>query len=388
MAPLRDQQAPDRLREREKTVPRLLAIVSGAVPLDVAILMVEEPGAPTRAVVWHAEGVGERQLGAAEAQARAGYAYLVRPPARGAPQPAREESGVRLPTSHPIERSAEAVPGHYVLLPLVVGRGRIFGILDLVGAARLDKTDLMFVNVVANQLAVVLDRIGQARRALQARQDFLAMVSHDLKNPLGAIQMNAALLLKTGELGSARARDDREDGTLRRADEPTARRPARRREPRGGPSRGRQEEDRGRPTGRRGDPDREAVASHKGLQFERELLSDSGLVIKCDRDRVLQVFGNLIGNATKFTPRGGTIKVRAEPHGGEVLFSVADTGPGVKAEDLSYVFDRYWQAKGTARLGAGFGLTIAKGLVEAHGGHIWAESRVGKGATFFFTLPM
>jgi signal transduction histidine kinase len=371
----------------EKTVPRVLAIVSGAVPLDVAVLVVEEPGAPTRAVVWHAEGVGKRQLGAAEAQATAGYGYLVRPPERGAPQPAREESGVRLPATPPIERAADALPGHYVLLPLVVGRGRIFGVLDLVGAARLDETDLMFVNVVANQLAVVLDRIGQARRVLQARQDFLAIVSHDLRNPLGTIQVNAALLLKTGELGP------RERATIERMGRSGARMNRLLADllDVGSLEAGHLAVDRKRtevaPLVDEAVQTGEVVASQKGLQLERELLSDPGLVIECDRDRILQVFGNLISNATKFTPRGGTIKVRAEPHGDEVLFSVADTGPGVNAEELSHVFDRYWQAKGTARLGHGLGLTIAKGLVEAHGGHIWAESRVGKGATFFFTLP-
>jgi signal transduction histidine kinase len=100
------------------------------------------------------------------------------------------------------------------------------------------------------------------------------------------------------------------------------------------------------------------------------------------------VFGNLIGNAIKFTPKGGTIKVSAEPReGGETLFSVADTGPGIPLDDLPHVFDRYWQARKTARLGTGLGLSISKGIVEAHDGRIWAESAPGQGATFFFTIP-
>src|SRR6266851_1911414 len=126
----------------------------------------------------------------------------------------------------------------------------------------------------------------------------------------------------------------------------------------------------------------EPMAAQKKLRLERELPSEP-LDFDCDRERVLQVFGNLIGNAIKFTPEGGTIKVRAEMRGDETLFSVADTGPGIRPDELPHVFDRYWQAKKTARLGTGLGLSIAEGLVEAHGGHIWVESTPGRGSTFF-----
>jgi signal transduction histidine kinase len=74
--------------------------------------------------------------------------------------------------------------------------------------------------------------------------------------------------------------------------------------------------------------------------------------------------------------------------GSEVRFTVADTGPGIPPENLSHVFDRYWQAKSTAKLGTGLGLSIAKGIVEAHGGRIWAESPPNCGAEFNFTLPV
>ena len=127
-------------------------------------------------------------------------------------------------------------------------------------------------------------------------------------------------------------------------------------------------------------------AAKKQLQLERVLPSKE-LQIECDRDRVLQVFGNLVGNAIKFTPSGGSIRVAVESRGEEALFSVADSGPGIAPEELAHVFDRFWQAKKTARLGTGLGLTIAKALVEAHGGRIWVESTLGKGATFFFTMP-
>jgi signal transduction histidine kinase len=137
---------------------------------------------------------------------------------------------------------------------------------------------------------------------------------------------------------------------------------------------------------------REAIESHRPAAAVRALRLDDALTsevfdLECDRGRVLQVFGNLIGNAIKFTPKGGAVTVRAERRGEEMLFSVADTGPGISLDEVSHVFDRYWQTKKTARLGTGLGLSIAKGLVEAHGGRIWVESTLGQGATFFFTIP-
>jgi PAS domain S-box-containing protein len=106
-----------------------------------------------------------------------------------------------------------------------------------------------------------------------------------------------------------------------------------------------------------------------------------------DRDRCLQVFENLIGNAIKFTPRGGRIMVGAAAGAGEVHFSVADTGRGIAPENLPHVFDRFWQAKHAKRAGAGLGLRICKGIVEANGGRIWVESSHGGGTTFHFTVP-
>ena len=115
--------------------------------------------------------------------------------------------------------------------------------------------------------------------------------------------------------------------------------------------------------------------------------AEKGLVVSADRDRVLQVLSNLIGNALKFTPEGGRITVSSRREESEVVLSVEDTGPGIPPENLARVFELYWQAKQTARLGAGLGLTISKGIVEAHGGRIWVKSRPGLGSTFSFSLP-
>jgi signal transduction histidine kinase len=109
--------------------------------------------------------------------------------------------------------------------------------------------------------------------------------------------------------------------------------------------------------------------------------------VEADRGRLLQVFSNLVGNAIKFTPSGGTVTLRAAPADGAVHFSISDDGPGMPPEHLAHVFDRFWRARKGERGGLGLGLAIARGIVEAHGGRIWAESREGEGSTFHFTVP-
>jgi len=102
--------------------------------------------------------------------------------------------------------------------------------------------------------------------------------------------------------------------------------------------------------------------------------------VHCDRQRVFQVLSNIVGNAIKFTPEGGSIVVSSESHEDAVLFTVRDTGPGIDAEHLSRIFERYYQAGAPESRGVGLGLFIAKGIVEAHGGRIWVESIAGEGA--------
>jgi signal transduction histidine kinase len=92
-------------------------------------------------------------------------------------------------------------------------------------------------------------------------------------------------------------------------------------------------------------------------------------------------------SAIKFTPSGGTIRIRAENLEDYIQFSVEDTGSGMSEDEMSHLFDRFWQAKKTARMGTGLGLFIVKGIVEGHGGRVWVESRLGVGSIFYFTLP-
>ena len=110
--------------------------------------------------------------------------------------------------------------------------------------------------------------------------------------------------------------------------------------------------------------------------------------IEADPHRIFQVLSNLLGNAIKFTPEGGTVTLRARPRDGALSITIADTGPGIAPEDLAHIFDRYWKGRDGNRRGTGLGLFIAKGIVEAHHGTIWVESTVGRGTTFHFTLPV
>jgi len=162
----------------------------------------------------------------------------------------------------------------------------------------------------------------------------------------------------------------------------------------------------------------EPLATQKQQHLVRE--SPGELRVSCDHDRVIQLFSNVIGNAIKFTPDGGNITVRAVGDGERVRFAVVDDGPGIPADELPHVFDRYYQARRKNRDGIGLGLSIApgidgahqgrifdryyqgasredggvglglfiaRGIVEAHGGRIWVESEEGKGSSFLFELP-
>jgi signal transduction histidine kinase len=130
----------------------------------------------------------------------------------------------------------------------------------------------------------------------------------------------------------------------------------------------------------------EKIASSSSLELRVDVQANLPPV-SGDRDRLLQAFENLIGNAIRFTKAGGYITVGAASKDHDVVFWVADTGSGIESESLPRVFDRFWQATKADRQGAGLGLPITKGIVEAHGGRIWVESTEGLGTTFSFTIP-
>jgi light-regulated signal transduction histidine kinase (bacteriophytochrome) len=233
-------------------------------------------------------------------------------------------------------------------------------------------------------------RFLSEQRAVRARDDLLAVVSHDLRNPLSSILLQTEVLLRPSpaeDEGRARVlRDNAErirrsaahmraltDDLLDLASIEAHRFTLRLQSVE---SRGLIEE-----ALLAASP----LAEAKRITLAVELIETPKLEV--DPERILRVLSNLLGNAIKFTPEGGKINVRAERRGDDLLIAVADTGPGIPADDLPHVFDRYWKAAASSKPGSGLGLYIASGIIEAHGGKIWAESSAG-GARFSFTLPL
>ena len=112
------------------------------------------------------------------------------------------------------------------------------------------------------------------------------------------------------------------------------------------------------------------------------------LPVRADRARMGQALGNLVTNALKFTPARGRVSVGARRDDGMAIIEVADTGPGIPPQDQAHLFDRFWQARSNDGRGVGLGLTITRGIIEAHGGRIWVESEAGRGSRFCFSLPL
>jgi signal transduction histidine kinase len=127
------------------------------------------------------------------------------------------------------------------------------------------------------------------------------------------------------------------------------------------------------------------MALQHGVALDSEMQADLPAVI-ADPERIVQLFSNLVGNALKFTPAGGTVCIRAQRTDDRIRVAVRDTGPGIPANDVDNIFASFWQAKKADRRGIGLGLTIARAIVEAHGETIGVESTPGSGAEFWFTL--
>jgi signal transduction histidine kinase len=131
----------------------------------------------------------------------------------------------------------------------------------------------------------------------------------------------------------------------------------------------------------------EPLAREKSITFAA-IAADDLPAVRADSARVLQVLSNLVGNAIKFTPAGGSITLSAARTDGPVQCSVSDTGPGIPAAQIPRLFGKFWQAKRGDGRGVGLGLAIARGIVEAHGGTIDVRSEIGRGSVFSFALPV
>ncbi|MFL5344756.1 MAG: PAS domain S-box protein [Hyalangium sp.] len=282
----------------------------------------------------------------------------------------------------------------YMCVPLTA-RGKTFGAMLFLAARdrHYSSDEPLLAAELARRGALAIDNARlyeQAQTAVRMREEVLAVVSHDLRNPLGTIQAGAAQLLSETQEADQPSKTKRIAQRIRRASD-------------------RMihmirdlldfssiEVGQLRIDLAEHDVDELVTESIELLQpsaDEKEVrlakeLDSSLLKVRCDRERIMQVLSNLIGNAIKFTDSGGVVKVRTRGERTRVVFSVSDTGPGIAEEDRAHIFDRYWQAKRRARESLGLGLAISKAILESHGGTIWVESMVGQGATFLFSIPI
>jgi len=235
---------------------------------------------------------------------------------------------------------------------------------------------------------LVLER-ARSDAGLATRDEFMAMVSHDLRSLLAGIALQAALLKRNADEGEAgrksvqglekierfTARMNRLIGDLVDVASIEAGKILVAPAPQDVRALIRESAETFRP-----------LAAARRLSLDVEI-PEQVLMARFDHERALQVLANLLSNAIKFTPAGGRLSIRAESVGQEVHCSVSDTGAGIPAEQLNAVFERFWQSRSGDRRGLGLGLYISRSLVEAHGGRIWVESQPGMGSTFTFTLP-
>ena len=317
-------------------------------------------------------------------------------------------------------------PVSIIAVPLQA-RGLLLGALTFVSTTEsrtYDERDAAFLEEIALRLALSIDNgrlFETAKAAVATRDEVLRIVAHDLRNPLGTILLSASLLKDPGNVkgsgngngkgegnGNGNGHDDGkahgggDAALLKSADriEKAAKRMNRlirdlldvtRSET------GRLSVEHAplspRAIANAAVAAQQALTTGASIEIETEVPEDLPEV-NGDRDRLMQIFENLIGNAMKFTPAGGRITVAALAQGDEVRFSVRDTGQGIPAEDLPHVFDRLWKGRTEQSEqpkkhdASGMGLLIVKALVEAHEGRVWAESEPGHGSTFYFTIPI
>jgi signal transduction histidine kinase len=239
----------------------------------------------------------------------------------------------------------------------------------------------------AELLSQEQDRHQETKAALTTREEFLAIVSHDLRNPLNNISMAAQNLLEDPkDVKEMAASINRSAGEMLGLiqDLLDVERIA------VGKLTLHIEEHDVSEIIKQAVEQLQGAAASKGVTLEAEPQDVCGYVV-CDRSRAMQVLSNLIGNAIKFTPAKGRICVRCQrtgPEGKEVQVSVSDTGEGIAPEKIKTIFERFSQIHNQDRRGIGLGLYIAKMMVEEHPGRIWVESKLGEGSTFHFTLPL
>jgi PAS domain S-box-containing protein len=303
--------------------------------------------------------------------------------------PAVTDEWLRDATGSPEHLAAARATGvrSMIMVPLVAS-GRRIGVLSVgvsKGARRYDAADLQLAQALADRAALAIENARLYKAAVDAsrlREAALGAVSHDLRTPLNAIALMAQVIARhegvaeeVATIRDAVARANRliadlltasqaEAGALRMDSAPTD----------------------------MAEIVADVVRLHRPAAHEKRLSLAAEVAalptVNADRHRVTQVLSNLLGNAIKFTPPEGRVTVAAESIAGALRVSVVDTGPGIPAEMVPHVFDRFWQEAHARHAGVGLGLSIAKGIIDAHGGRIWVETEAGSGAAFRFTLPL
>lgn len=261
---------------------------------------------------------------------------------------------------------------------------RTYGLLALLFIASLGLS-WYFATALARSVSKTEQALELARRALSARDEVSEIVAHDLRNPLAVIVLRCSMLQSEGDAEAMR-RQARvienlalrmeyliktmldvaalEEGRLSLA-----------------PS----QCDVGELLDQTTDMFDNLLES-KRIRLDRRIQPPQ-LAIRADRERVLQVLSSLIANAITASPPGGSIEVAAERHDGEVRFAVSDAGPGISAEHIARIFDRFFMHQTRGQSGTSLALFVAKGVTTAHGGRIWVKSEAGCGSTFYFTVP-
>lgn len=379
----------------------LAALAVPALADSCIVYLRDEAGAVRRVHVAHADAAQQAMLNAYLAQYPPVLERLIRPIAQalqtGEPVLVAEVEPGSLRADPADVAHARRTESHalrsLIVVPLTA-RGQVLGAISFgacSAARRFDAEDLALAEELAGRAALAIDNArlyAALEQGVRDSEHLLQIVSHDLRSPLsavlltsGALQAHGAQvgLAELGSLAETAVRAAQQMNTLvdeladfvrvragRLAVDPLPCPPAALLQ--------------------------QAVSLLQPLAHEQQvhLAADAPPdlpLLWVDPNRAQQVFSNLIGNALKFTPRGGQVRVCAEPLDEHVRFAVHDTGRGIPAEHLPHLFERFWQGDANGTRGAGLGLAIVKGIVEAHGGWVSVESQLGRGSSFYFTLP-
>ena len=378
----------------EATLTRLVRLAVPRVACFAMIDLVDAGGLMERVAYGHVDAEREPLLERPDpfAPEEEGLVPLARVLATGEPLLVEDVERDWTGGPGPLERIRRLAGRSLMIVPLTVG-GEPQGTLTF-GSTRTDRfyrrEDLSLAGELARSAGLALENARlyrRAERAIAARDEVLAVVSHDLRNPVTRVKAAAETMIEAYRIPAgaeemarmvveAAGEMDRLIGDLL----DVSRIEAGRLSMETAPTPLRQVLD-------RLEAAHALAAEEAGLAWTVDR-AEEPVTVEVDPGRILQALGNLVGNAMKFTPEGGEVRVVVERSADAVRLGVSDDGPGMDEAQLAHVFDRFWQSRSGDRRGAGLGLAIAQGIVLAHGGRIRMESRPGAGTTAWVELPV